>query len=343
MARRAFIVGGTGQIGRAAALDLLTADWEVTVSHRGSNPAPRELIERGAKIAVLNRNTPGALAAALGSGADLLIDAFAFDEADARQLVGVQHSVGHFIVISSSSVYRDALDRTLDEAPRNGFPEMPDPIPETQPTVDPGPSTYSTRKIALERHLLDESTAAVSILRPGAIYGVGSGSPREWWFVKRILDRRPAIPLAYRGRSRFHTTAATNISALICAVAGNPGRRVLNIADPSAPSVGEIAACIARHFVYNGQIVSVDDPTYPPPVGRTPWSVPRPFVLDCQLALDLGYTPTVTYAEAVGPVCDWLAAAAADGDWKNRFPRLAGQPRDLFDYAAEDEFLNARS
>lgn len=75
MARCAFIVGGTGQIGRATALDLLSAGWEVTVSHRGSSPVPGVLLERGAKISVLDRNTPGALAATLGSGANLLIDA----------------------------------------------------------------------------------------------------------------------------------------------------------------------------------------------------------------------------------------------------------------------------
>jgi hypothetical protein len=172
----------------------------------------------------------------------------AFDAADARQLVGVQHGVGHFVVISSSSVYRDALYRTLDEAPQTGFPLLPDPIPETQPTVDPGPSTYSTRKIALERHLLDESTTSVTILRSGAIYGVDSRSPREWWFAKRMLDRRPAIPLAYLGRSQFHTTAATNISALIRVAAEKPGKRVLNIADPIASSVADIAACITQHL-----------------------------------------------------------------------------------------------
>lgn len=30
---------------------------------------------------------------------------------------------GTFVVISSSSVYRDALGRTLDEAMQNGFPD----------------------------------------------------------------------------------------------------------------------------------------------------------------------------------------------------------------------------
>jgi nucleoside-diphosphate-sugar epimerase len=152
-----------------------------------------------------------------------LIDATAYNTDHVGQLIAVQGSVGHFIVVSSASVYRDGLGRTLDEASQTGFPELPDPIPETHPTVDPGPATYSTRKVALERHLLDEATAPVTVLRPCAIYGIGSRHPREWWFVKRILDRRPAIPMAYRGASRFHTSSVANIAALIRVAVGTAG------------------------------------------------------------------------------------------------------------------------
>jgi nucleoside-diphosphate-sugar epimerase len=342
MSRRAFILGGTGQIGRAVAGDLLAAGWHVTVSHRGTHPPPKPLIERGARIVVLDRHNPGDLARVLGAGADVLIDTTAYDLAHARQLIAVQGSVGSFVVISSASVYRDGLGRTLDEAPQNGFPELPDPIPETHPTVDPGPKTYSTRKIALERHLLDEAVAPVTILRPCAIHGVGSRQPREWWFVKRILDRRRAIPLAYRGTSRFHTSSAANIAALIRVIVDAPGQRVLNIADPSAPSVADIAAFITQHLDYNGRIVEVDEQSYPPSVGRTPWSVPRPFAVDCRAAMDLGYSPATTYADAVKLVCDWLVATVGDGDWKERFPILASYPRDLFDYAIEDEFFGTQ-
>jgi nucleoside-diphosphate-sugar epimerase len=342
MPRRAFILGGTGQIGRAVAEYLLAAGWNVTVSHRGAHPPPEQLVERGARIAVLDRDNRGDLSRALGAGADTLIDTTAFDLGHARQLITVQGSVGSFVVISSASVYRDRLGRTLDEAVQNGFPELPDPIPETHPTVDPGPTTYSTRKIALERHLLDEATVPVTVLRPCAIHGLGSRHPREWWFVKRMLDHRRAIPLAYRGASRFHTSSAANIAALTRVAAETPGRRVLNVADPSAPSVADIAAFVAQHLDYDGHIVKVDEQIYPPSVGRTPWSVPRPFVLDCRAALDLGYSPATTYADAVKLVCDWLVATVGDGDWKERFPVLARYPRDLFDYAVEDEFFGTQ-
>lgn len=115
---------------------------------------------------------------------------------------------------------------------------------------------------------------------------------------------------------------------------------MLNIADPSAPTVADIAACITRHLGYDGRIVEVQDEGYPPTIGRTPWSVPRPFVVACQAAIALRYSLATTYSDAVRPVCDWLVETAGDGDWRERFPVFASYPRDPFDYAGEDEFLS---
>jgi len=338
MSRHAFIVGGTGQIGRAVTSDLLEHGWRVTVSHRGNRPLPNDLVERGANIVILDRDKPGELARALESGADALLDTIAFRPEHAHQLIELQDNVGTFVVISSSSVYCDALGRTLDEAAQNGFPELPVPIPETQPTVDPGPATYSTRKIALEHTLFDDATTPVTVLRPGPIHGPGSRLPREWWFVKRILDGRKVIPLP-RGRSRFHTTSVGNIAALTRVVIEAPANRVLNIADPSPPSVAEIAASITRHLGYKGQIVEVPGKVFPPDL-EAPYSVERPFILDVRAAGELGYSPTTTYADAVKLTCNWLVETASDGDWQERFPyfRSASDP---FDYAEEDRLLDA--
>jgi uncharacterized protein YbjT (DUF2867 family) len=62
---RAFIIGGTGQIGRAVTDQLLRKGWDVTVSHRGHRALSDDLIARGARLAVLDRDQPGALAGAL--------------------------------------------------------------------------------------------------------------------------------------------------------------------------------------------------------------------------------------------------------------------------------------
>jgi len=340
MPRHAFILGGTGQIGRAIAVELIEQGWRVTVAHRGTHTLPSNLSERGVEVVFLDREKPGELAWAVRSGADALIDTVAFGLDHARQLIEVQDSVGTFVVISSSSVYRDALGKTLDEARQSGFPDLPVPIPETQPTVDPGPATYSTRKATVERTLLDHATTPVTVLRPGAIHGPGSQLPREWWFVKRILDGRKVIPLAYRGTSRFHTTSVANIAALTRVAIEAPASRVLNIADPSALSVAEIAASIAQHMGYEGQIVEVPGKDYPATLGRTPYSVPRPFILDVRAAGELGYYPATTYADAVKLTCNWLVETAADSDWLERCPWFRPPP-ELFNYREEDRLLHA--
>ena len=206
----AFILGGNGQIGVATASHLLDSGWTVTIAHRGLRPLPAELVKRGAKVVTLDRDQPGALARQLSSGADALIDVVAYGPEHARQLLAIQDAVGSIIVISSSSVYRDESGRTLDEAAETGFPELPVPITESQPTVEPSSKTYSTRKAALEQVLLDGASVSATVLRPAAVSGIGSTHPREWWFVKRFLDQRRNIPLAYGGLSIRHAMSNFN-------------------------------------------------------------------------------------------------------------------------------------
>ena len=100
---------------------------------------------------------------------------------------------------------------------------------------------------AAEQVLLD-SGVPVTVLRPSKIHGPGSRQPREWMFVKRVLDRRPVLFLARRGAGVDHPTAAANIAALIELAARRPGRRILNAADPDAPSALDMSRAIAAHL-----------------------------------------------------------------------------------------------
>jgi len=343
MPRNAFILGGTGQIGRAIASKLLASGWDVSIASRGLRPLSQDRAKRRAKLVMLDRERPDGLARALGDGADALIDVTAYGLEHGYQLLEVQGSIGALVVISSSSVYCDDAGRTLDEAAQNGFPQFAGPIHESQQTVAPGDATYSTRKVALENLLLDKGTSPVTILRPAAIHGPGSTHPREWWFVKRILDGRLRIPLAYNGESRFHTSSVFNIAELTRIALEQPQTRILNIADPEALKVVSIGSSIARHMGYTGELVQVSDSAFPARIGRTPWSVPRPFILDNSAALAIGYEPVTTYAQSVGEICDELAAGETGSAWRDRFPVLASYPFDLFDYPAKDLFFSMAS
>ena len=337
---KAFILGGTGQIGLAVAERLLKDGWQVTLGSRGRQQLPPHITEIGAKLCRVDRSEFEELASAIGSGCDLLIDTIAFDAAHARQLLAVQHNVGQIIAISSASVYSDAQGRTLDEARQNGFPELPHRMTEEQSTVEPGPSTYSTRKVAMERALLEGAMCPVAVLRPCAIHGPFSAHPREWWFVKRLLDGRKKIPLAYGGQSQFHTSATENIGALASTLAGSRLGGIFNIGDPDAPTVLEIGKAVIDECGIDAELVLVETQAYPPRVGATPWSVPKPFTIDDAKARCAGYRPVGSYRETVSRTCRWLMEHHPD-DWRARFPQLALYPYDMFDYGAEDSFLSA--
>lgn len=340
MSKRAFLIGGTGQIGIATASRLIAEGWKVVLGSRNGACLPEDLRDRGVVLRRFDRSKTSELRAALGEGCDLLIDTVAFDAVHSRQLLDLSEDVGRMVVVSSASVYCDQDGRTLDEACENGFPELPVEMSEEQPSVDAGPATYSTRKIAMERALLDGASTPVAVLRPCAIHGPYSSHPREWWFVKRILDGRPVIPLAYEGRSRFQTSATANIAALISAIETSNGSGIFNAVDPDAPSVLQIGEAILDACGANAAFAPVDDATYPPTIGTTPWSVPKPFILSDRKSRSLGYFPKGTYSETVAESCAWLLRHSAQG-WEDRFVQLAAYPYDLFDFQAEDRWLAA--
>jgi nucleoside-diphosphate-sugar epimerase len=341
VAKQAFIIGA-GQIGRATGLNLLKEGWSVTFASRRGN-VPDEALGFNAKAISLDRDEPGALARAIDDGADAVIDTVAYDDTHANQLIDIEASVGQFVVISSSSVYRDETGRTLDEARDNGFPNLPEEMTEEQPTVEPGQENYSTKKVAIERRLLDDAKRPVAILRPAAIHGIHSTHPREWWFVKRMLDGRKAIPLCFNGKSRFHTTAASNIAEVAKHALAEPRKLVLNVADPVAPTVYEIGTHIAEAMDWTGRLIPINmgDSRFGSPVGWTPWSVPAPFTLSTKAAQQIGYKAVTDYSRSVQDTCKWLRSSVG-GDWQERFPVLARYTAPLFDYAAEDAFFGTR-
>jgi nucleoside-diphosphate-sugar epimerase len=308
--RRALLLGGTGQIGRAAARRLDEHGWDVEVASRTNG---------------VDRNAPGELEAAVGDGVDLLVDIVAFTRAHGEQLNALAGRIGSAVVISSASVYVDDAGRTLDEATSvETFPRLPVPIAETQRTVAPSEETYSTQKAALEQVLLD-GPLPVTILRPCAIHGPGSELPRELFFVRRVLDGRRTVVLVSNGESCFHTTSVDNVAELIRLAAEQPDTRVLNAGDPNPPTVSEIGRAIAPEL----EQVLVPESGYERRELSNPWAVPFPLVVDMRAAeAELGYRPVTTYPEAPRKTAAWLRAEPPDvtGTYMERY----------FDYAAED-------
>ncbi|WP_229821304.1 MULTISPECIES: NAD-dependent epimerase/dehydratase family protein [Streptomyces] len=341
--RRAVVIGATGQIGHPVVGALARDGWEVTAASRGGGR--EETWPDGVRTVRLDREDDAALAAVVGDGCDLVVDVVAHGARHARQLTSLAGRVGSAVVISSVSVYEDGEGRGFDtQGEPGGFPEYPVPIPETQATVAPGESTYSTRKAALEQELLAAGDRLpATLLRAGAVYGPRCRTPRELYFVKRNLDGRGRRVLAYGGRSRFHPVSVHTLAELVRLAAARPGSRVLNACDDAAPTVAEIAAAIDAVMGVQPETVLVDGPPPAPSVGDTPWSVPAPVVCDTSAARrELGHAPVAGYAEGLPETVEWIERRLAGRDWREAYPDMVRAYGDLFDYAAEDAWLGTR-
>ena len=329
MARRAFLLGGSGQTGRALIPRLQQRGWEIVVASRGERGVPA-----GVEHVTVDRGAEGALEAAVGEGADVLVDFAAFEPEHAEQLLALRDRVGSLVVLSSAAVYFRE-----DEA---DFARLPVPIAERTETVPPGPGGYATKKRAIELALLEQDALPATLIRAGAIHGPWSTWAREWYFVKRVVDGRRAIVLAYRGRSRFHPVSVHNLAELIWLAVERPGRRILNAGDPEPPTVVEIARAIAANLEHDWAEVLIDEPVGN--VGETVWSTPHPVVLDMTEAeFELGYRPVTTYAQALPETVAWLVEATRDRDWREVLPTTAEIMERSFDYAAEDELISRLS
>ena len=317
---RALVLGGTGQVGAAVSRRLLAAGWDVDLTGRNR---PRVDIEE-ARFLRSDRSDPDDLRDAIGDGTDLLVDNVCYTAEQARLLLPFLDHVGSTVMLSSKAVYVDALGNHSNSDVR---PDFGGPIRETQPTLPPGDMPYDSRegygpnKVAAEQVLLD-SGRPVTIIRPSKVHGPGGENPREWFFVKRILDGRPVVLLAHRGEGLDHPTAAANIAALVEVAAAKPAARILNCADPDTPTGLEISRTIARHLGHRWEEVLIDGDE----VGRHPWDAVPPVVLDMTAAAELGYSPAGDYAQTVVEELDWL---------------VEKPPQVVFDYDAEDLYLES--
>ena len=327
---RAVLIGGTGMIGRAVAAALARDGWDVVALSR-SGEVSAELAALGVRGAAADRAEDAQLRAAIGDAVDVVVDMVAYTGEHGEQLNRLAGVAGSLVVISSASVYSDAEGRALDGV--SDPPQMPVPVLESQPTVEPGDETYSTRKVALEQALLNGPIPA-TLVRACAIHGPGAKLPRELYFAKRARDGRRRVAIAYRGESRFHTTSVANLAELMRLAAAQPGNHAFNAGDPDPPTTLEICRAVGAAMGHEFDPVLLPGDEF-----DNPWGAPPeyPFVVSMEAAeRELGYRPVATYPEAVRETCAWLVGELEAGrDWNGTY--LEG----MVDYAKEDEVLGS--
>lgn len=292
---------------------------------------PAELTDGGGRFLLGDRSE--SLPDLLADGADLVVDCLCFTADDATSLNRLADVIGSVVMISSKAVYIDEQGRHVNSAVP---PQFANPLGEDHPTLSPrgdvpfdSPAGYGANKVAAEIALLD-GPIPTTVLRASKVHGRGGSRPREWVFLKRILDRRRAVFFNQGGAGGDHPTAAANLASLIGTVSARPGNRILNSADPDAPTGRDIARVIAGLLGHHWEEVVVD---HPGRLGDHPWNFVPAIRLDLSKSQALGYRPVGTYSETVTEEIDWMLNAP-DRFW-------ASDPYfdPFFSYEEEDEAL----
>ena len=188
---RLLVLGGTRFVGWAVVEQALADGHDVTVVNRGQTGAT----PAAARLVTADRRTPGSLRAVAGDGFDIAVDAWSEEPrvvADAADTLA--GSVGHYVYVSTRSVYADPLSVGADEAA---------PVVEADP--DAGPVNYPVDKRGAELAVLRAFGPDRSVfLRAGLILGPHEDIGRLPWWLRRIerggrvlAPGPPDLPLQY--------------------------------------------------------------------------------------------------------------------------------------------------
>jgi nucleoside-diphosphate-sugar epimerase len=148
-------------------------------------------------------------------------------------------------------------------------------------------------------------------------------------YVKRMLDRRPNIPL---GRSfaqwRVSRVAVKDCAEAIalCAFSEHEGPRIFNVAGHDAYSEREWIERIADCMGWKGNITEIDDSVCPPPYNI---DTRQHMIISSQkIRAQLGFQETEPMDSSLAGAVRWAAESLT-----------SGKHHETTDYEAEDQML----
>ena len=304
---RVILIGGTGPVGQSALPHLLAAGHSVAVAHSGAHEPPDlpdvehlhgardELLTTGGAV---ERWAPEALVDTFAGGATT---------AKARELGQLADRCGarHIVAVSSMDVYRHCAAAGVDDHTPLDLPLDALPLPESAPRrsgPSPGGGTRHDN-VAAEDAL--HGAEAITILRPGAIYGpyLHARVFREWYLVGKVARSEHSLALPDGGTQVFHRVACERVGRAVAAAMERApsGRWECNVGDPRDYSFGALAALVAERLDWTWEPVDV-----PWQEGDHPWNVRHPVITDtARLREVLGVTEPDPVAATIAQI-EWL-------------------------------------
>jgi len=335
------VIGGTNFISPPVIHRLVAMGHEVTVFHRGQTHAD---LPSGVRHIYGNRQNLRDFQAEFEQiSPQVVLDAIAYTEQDARTLMSTLNGIAQrVVVISSGDVYR-AYDVLLGV---ESEPLEPVPITETSPLRQnlypykdfpqrplDVPADYE--KILVERVVRNDPELPGTILRLPMVYGPGDPLHRLFPYVKRMDEQRPAIVLAQRfAQWRGVWGYVENVAAAI-ALAITDDRatgQVYNIAEAQFPTEAERIRRIGQVAGWKGEVV-IASPSLMPDSWSLPYNLEQHWVVDStRIRQELGYVEPVLLAEALKRTIEWERIQPPE----TVSPAAAPE---LLDYDTEDAIL----
>ncbi|MDR7426336.1 MAG: NAD-dependent epimerase/dehydratase family protein [Armatimonadota bacterium] len=311
------VIGGTRRSGPHLLRALARAGYRVTCLHRGTHRAP---LPPQVREVLADRRDPAAFAAAVEPlEVETVVDMIAINDTDVESVMRhLGGRIAHYVVISSYDVYA-AYEAAWFHRP------YPHPLPIAE---DAPPATVRHlygREAGYDKVLVEEAArrAAAScgvrltILRYPALYGPGDTTPREWYYVRQVLDRRPVVIAPNGGQALFSRGYLENMAhAVALAVEAPPvHERVCNAADTGQFTVRQIIDAVAAILDHRWEVIDLPEGLLPPhrpsqalPYCIDPYHIQPHLLLDTtRLRAELGYTDVVSPEAALEATVRWLA------------------------------------
>ena len=230
---RILVLGGTHLVGPAVVREALSRDHDVTLFNRGLTrpelfPGVEKL--RGNRFPEIGE---GLTALRTHREWDVVFDITAYYprlvEETARLLSG---RVGHYIVMSSISVYSDFKEVGLHE--ESAVRELNQPFEEASTLAENDWGTYGARKVACERTAGHHFGGTVSAVRASGIIGGEFDDTTLYWPAR--VARGGLMLAPGDGGDAYQSIDVRDVASLLLQLAEQGRAGVFNATGPAAPA-----------------------------------------------------------------------------------------------------------
>ncbi len=329
------IIGGTGLTGKNIVKMLLDRDYDVTIFHRGEHPLELSgSYNSRVREIIGDRDNEEAMERLAELEVDFLIDMVLKTEAQARKVVDLfRGKLKHTVCISSLDVYR-IFDVILE---KDSFLQTSPLREDSQLRRNLYPYDTDYDKIVVEKILLEAQAAgdfSTTILRFPAIYGPGqdTGSFREWFIIKRIIDGNHQVVLPDGGRMYFHHGFTENLAYAVVLTLENYRKAdtIYHVGDEDVFTTRQLFELAGEIYGVEFEFYSIPYEIYAAEIETNPYLINNHLLCDLsKIKKDLGYKQLVHPAKAMQITFDWLMNNPRQDDYQI-----------TVDYEKEKELIN---